>query len=275
MRDFYVNTKQGCYCGPKYAVNPYSGCSHACFYCYAAPEAASKPGYPMKLLERELEIAAPKPVRFGTITDPYPPEELEFRITRKSLEAVNKRGFPMEVVTKSDLVSSDADVLYNAVVEISVNTPDKRIASLFEPGAPSPSRRIDAIKSLSEAGIPVIARLDPLIPFYTDSRKDLLGLLDSISEAGARQVISKVMQMRDQCFDSLDSVDPRIGELFREKAERRGSYYVLPLDYRQPLLSFVAEESKSRGMGFTVCREPDVSGVSSCACDAWLQKLKA
>ncbi|MGO8866272.1 MAG: PA0069 family radical SAM protein, partial [Alphaproteobacteria bacterium] len=185
------------------AVNPYRGCEHGCVYCYARPSHAylglspgldfesrlvAKPEAP-KLLAREL--AKPgytvEPLALGTNTDPYQPIEREMRITRGILEVLRDFNHPVTITTKSALVLRDLDILAAmaerglAHVGISVTTLDAALARAMEPRAPSPRRRLAAIRALSESGIPTAVMAAPLIPALNDFE------LERILEAAARE----------------------------------------------------------------------------------------
>jgi DNA repair photolyase len=187
------------------SVNPYRGCEHGCIYCFARPTHAymglsagidfearlfAKPDA-AKLLEREL--AKPgykvKPIAIGTNTDPYQPIEKEWRIMRQILEVLKAADHPVMIVTKSAMVTRDIDLLAPmaekglARVGISVTTLDRKLARLMEPRASTPSRRLDAIRQLAEAGIPTGVLVAPVIPALNDH--EIERVLDSAKAAGA------------------------------------------------------------------------------------------
>lgn len=189
------------------SINPYRGCEHGCIYCFARPTHSymglsagldfearlfAKPDAP-KLLERELSKPGykPRPIAIGTNTDPYQPIEREWRIMRQILEVLDKANHPVVIVTKSALVLRDVDILKSmaerglAKVGVSVTTLDRKLARLMEPRAATPSRRLETIKGLSEAGIPVAVMLGPVIPALNDH--EIERILDSGKAAGATE----------------------------------------------------------------------------------------
>ena len=189
------------------SVNPYRGCEHGCIYCFARPTHAymglspgldfearlfAKPDAP-KLLERELAKPGYKvrPIAIGTNTDPYQPIEKEWRIMRQILEVLKAADHPVMIVTKSAMVTRDIDLLAPmaekglAKVGLSVTTLDRKLARLMEPRASTPSRRLEAIKALSEAGIPATVMVAPVIPALNDH--EIERILDSGKTAGATQ----------------------------------------------------------------------------------------
>ncbi len=187
------------------SINPYRGCEHGCIYCFARPTHSymglsagldfeaklfAKPDAP-KLLERELAKPGYKPrtIAIGTNTDPYQPIERERRIMRQILEVLNKANHPVAIVTKSALVTRDIDILSEmagkglAKVALSVTTLDRKLARTMEPRASTPAKRLEAVKMLSEAGIPTAVMMAPIIPALNDH--EIERVLDSAKAAGA------------------------------------------------------------------------------------------
>ena len=189
------------------SINPYRGCEHGCSYCFARPTHAYmglSPGLDFEtrlfvkpnaaeLLERELGAPSyqPRTIAIGTNTDPYQPIEREHRVTRSILEVLAKTNHPVAIVTKSALVTRDIDILAPmaarglAKVAISVTTLDRRTARAMEPRASTPTRRLDAIRQLSEAGIPAGVMVAPIVPAVTDS--EIERILEAAHAHGARE----------------------------------------------------------------------------------------
>ena len=191
------------------SINPYRGCEHGCVYCFARPTHAFlglSPGVEFetklfakpdaaKLLEREISKSSyeVKPLAIGTNTDPYQPIEKKYRIMREILEVLDAASHPVTIVTKSALVTRDIDILSRmavrglARVAISVTTMDRALARNMEPRASTMTKRLEALKQLSEAGIPTSVMVAPIIPGLTDH--ELERILDAakaqgVSEAG-------------------------------------------------------------------------------------------
>ncbi|WOI53756.1 PA0069 family radical SAM protein [Parvularcula sp. LCG005] len=184
------------YVGFDRSINPYRGCEHGCIYCFARPTHAYlglSPGLDFETrlfarpgaadhLRRELSAARYKiaPIAIGTNTDPYQPVERKFRVMRSVLEVLSAFNHPVSVLTKSDLIMRDIDVLSGmaqrglARAMVSVTTLDRRLARAMEPRCPRPDRRLLAIKALSEAGIPTGIMLGPMIPGLSDHELDAL-----------------------------------------------------------------------------------------------------
>jgi DNA repair photolyase len=183
------------------SINPYRGCEHGCVYCFARPTHAylglspgldfesklyMKPDAP-ELLERELSARnyAPKTMAIGTNTDPYQPIERRYGIMRRILEVLERAGHPVGIVTKSNLVTRDIDILSRMAsrklvrVGISVTSLDAKLARVMEPRAPTPARRIEALRQLAAAGIPTTVMVAPIIPAINDAE------IERILEAAA------------------------------------------------------------------------------------------
>ena len=187
------------------SINTYRGCEPGCIYCFARPGHAFlglSPGLDFEsklfakpnaaaLLEKELQKPGYKPrtIMLGANTDIYQPAERDRRITRDVLKVLRDFNHPVAMATKSALVLRDLDILAPmaakglASVAISVTTLDRRIARLMEPRAAAPNRRLDTIKALSGAGVPVTVLVSPIIPFLTDA--EIERILETAAEAGA------------------------------------------------------------------------------------------
>ncbi|HLI12936.1 MAG TPA: PA0069 family radical SAM protein [Alphaproteobacteria bacterium] len=187
------------------SVNPYRGCEHGCIYCFARPTHAylglspgldfeskllAKPDAP-KLLAEELRRPGYRvePLALGTNTDPYQPIEREYRITRGLLEVLRDFAHPVMITTKSALVTRDIDILAPmaakglAHVALSLTTLDPAVARTMEPRAPRPDRRLDAMRALAAAGIPVAVMTAPIIPALNDW--EIERLLEAAAAHGA------------------------------------------------------------------------------------------
>jgi len=188
------------------SLNAYRGCEHGCIYCYARPSHAylnlssgldfetrlfAKPDA-ARLLRAELAKTSYQcsPIALGSNTDPYQPIEREWQITRQLLDVLAECRHPVSIVTKSALVERDLDLLMRLAeddlvqVFISVTTLDNELARRMEPRASSPRRRLQAIRTLNDAGVPCGVFVAPVVPFLTDA--ELEHVLQTAHEHGAR-----------------------------------------------------------------------------------------
>lgn len=211
------------------SINPYRGCEHGCAYCYARPTHAYldlSPGldFETKLFAKtnaaELLRAALskpsyvcKPIAMGTNTDPYQPVERKLGVTRAIIQILNECRHPLSIVTKSWLVERDLDLLQPMAeqglvsVSLSITTLDHELARRLEPRAASPARRLQTIKTLADAGVPVGVMFAPVIPFVNDA--ELEAVLERAREAGAAAAGYVILRLPHE-----------VKQLFREWMER-------------------------------------------------------
>lgn len=188
------------------SINPYRGCEHGCIYCFARPSHAfmgMSPGLDFEtrlfakpnaaeLLERELSHPkyVVRPIAIGTNTDPYQPVERRYGIMRDVLEVLDRCNHPVGIVTKSALVVRDADIVARmaerglAKVALSITTLDKKLSRVMEPRASSPTKRLAAVRELTDAGIPASVMMAPIIPALTDHEIEML--LEAAHDHGAQ-----------------------------------------------------------------------------------------
>jgi DNA repair photolyase len=187
------------------SINPYRGCEHGCFYCFARPTHSYlelSPGldFETRLFAKtnaaerlRIELSKPgyrcSPIALGANTDPYQPIERRYQITRQIIELLAQCRHPFSIVTKNALVERDLDLLAplaksNLVkVFLSVTTRDNRLAAKMEPRASAPHRRLQAMRTLSDAGVPVGVMFAPVIPMVNDA--ELEAVLEAARAAGA------------------------------------------------------------------------------------------
>lgn len=188
------------------SINPYRGCEHGCIYCFARPTHAYlslSPGldFETKLfykpdaaaqLRNELDKKSYQcqPLMLGINTDAWQQAERQLGITRQILEVLQEYRHPLGIVTKSALIERDIDILAEMAqhdlvsVAISITTLDRSLSRTLEPRAAAPQRRLEMVRRLAEAGIPVGVLIAPLIPVLTDS--ELESIMEASRAAGAR-----------------------------------------------------------------------------------------
>lgn len=180
-----------------YCLNPYTGCSHGCRYCYAGLFMRRYSGHSEpwgqfvdikvnapELLRRQLPRARRGTVWIASVCDPYQPVEARYQLTRKCLAELSRYDFPVFIQTKSDLVVRDLDILKDLKeleVGFSLATDDDRVAALFEPGAPSISRRLKALEKVKGHKLKTFVFVGPILPQNPERLvQQLRGLVDKV-----------------------------------------------------------------------------------------------
>lgn len=195
-----TKTKSAEWFGTDYNMNIYRGCCHGCIYCDSRSECYHIDRFDtVRAKENALSIIRDDlrrkvkrgVVGTGAMSDPYNPFEKELELTRHALELVDAFGFGISITTKSDLVVRDIDILSQirehspVICGITVTTADEKLASRVEPGAPSPQKRLEAVKRLRENDIFSGILLMPVLPFLEDSAENVLGVVETAHSAGA------------------------------------------------------------------------------------------
>jgi DNA repair photolyase len=254
-----------------WTINPYRGCEFACKYCYARythefMEMRDGADFEQKifikqhaaeLLRQELRHVKPgEEIAIGTATDPYQPAERRFEVTRTILEEFSRhQGFQIGIVTKSNLVVRDADLLravgaHNKVfVNITITTLNTDLARILEPRAPRPDLRLQALRKLTEAGVPAGVICAPVLPGITDSPKDLEAVVRAVSEAGGKYVFANSLFLKP-CSAAvfmpfLEKEFPRLVESYRERFKDRA---FISTPYRKRLSQLMARLRQKYGI---------------------------
>jgi DNA repair photolyase len=248
-----------CTCPDKYSLSPYTGCSHACLYCYASSYIRdfSHPRPKKELLKRLAKEIKKIPtgsiITLANSSDPYQPLEKKLKLTRDALKILASYDLKINIVTKSCLVLRDLDILKKlkkVVVCLSITTLDKNLAKKIEPKASSPKERLKAVKELS-AYLPVAVRLDPLIyPLNTSGLKDIV---EKIKKAGAKQIITSTYK------EKPDNLKRMVSSFSQYKSN-------WPAGLKKKLIEKVREITLSQGLEFSSCRE-GFKTLNTAACD--------
>ncbi len=255
-----------CTCPFKYSLQPYTGCSHQCLYCYATSYIRTRRSIPkkdfIKRLLLDLRKASPQvPVSMSNSSDPYPPEEREYKLTRRTLEVLLPRGYKVLIVTKGDLVARDIDLLSkgNVAVTMTITTLDRNLAKKIEPNAPSPSSRLEAVRKLIENNIPIGVRVDPIIPFLNDDPKMIEDLIDALASLGVKFIVTSTYKARPDNLKRMINAFPELASKFNRIYKVEGTwmhgYWYLSLSMRKKLLKPVIEAAKKSGLEYATCRE--------------------
>ena len=228
-------------------MNLYRGCQHGCIYCDARSrcyqinhifeDIAVKENAP-ELLEAALKSKR-KPCMIGTgsMSDPYIPLEMELRMTRRCLELIEKYGFGVTMLTKSDRVLRDLDILRRinsrtkAVVQMTLTTMDENLCRIVEPNVATTQHRVAALKAFRDAGIPTVVWLCPILPFLNDTEENIRGILNCCADAGVKGIIQFGMGLtlregnREYFYEKLDKRFPGLKARY---IQTYGNAYELP-----------------------------------------------
>ncbi|MEM1540959.1 MAG: radical SAM protein [Candidatus Bathyarchaeia archaeon] len=269
-----------CTCPPKLTFNPYTGCDHRCVYCYAS---SYIPRFydcrPKKDLLRRLEREAAKLkgelISIANSSDPYPTVEAEMGLTRRCLEILTRQNCRIQIITKSNIVFRDIDLLKRvpSMVAVTITTDDEETAKILEPNAPLPSERLKTVERLAARGIAVAVRIDPIIPYINENPETLV---KALAEIGVRHITASTYKVKADNWQRLSLTMPKTAEklkpLYFEKGEKLGRYTYLPKTLRLKLMENLASLAKKYGVKFATCRE-GLKGLNTATCDGtWLIK---
>ncbi len=204
-------------------------------------------------------------------SDPYPKMEKGLLITRGALNLMKMYKFPVLILTKSDLVMRDADVLsrMKSVISITLTTLNENLWKKLEPMAPSPERRLKAIEYLKSKEIKIAVRIDPIIPTINDSEGEIKLIVKELASIGVDQIITSTYKAKRDNFQRLKGVFKDRAEIlnriYYEKGESiRGIRYA-PRELREKILKMVRREAMRYGIPFSVCREGlDLNTAKTC-----------
>ena len=230
-----------------WTINPYRGCEFGCRYCYARythefMEMRDGLDFEQKiyvkqhaagLLRHDLgRVKTDEAIALGTATDPYQPAERRYEVTRGILEVFARHhGFELGIVTKSNLVSRDRELLQQVAVanklsvHITITTLNTDLARILEPRAPRPDLRLDAVRALSQAGLRVGVSCSPVVPGITDSPKDLEAVIRAAADAGADYVFANPLFLKP-CSAAiflpfLEQNFPHLAATYRQRYQDR------------------------------------------------------
>lgn len=220
----------------KNGMNLYRGCSHGCIYCDSRSrcyqmnhdfEDIEVKENAVELLEGALKRKRQKcMIGMGSMTDPYIPLELELEHVRESLKLIERYGFGVTLITKSDRVLRDLDLLKKinektkCVVQMTLTNIDDGLSRKLEPGVCTTTRRFEVLKILRDAGIPTVVWMSPVLPFINDTRENISGLIDMCIEAKVKGIICFGMGLtlregnREYFYENLDRLFPGIKEKY-------------------------------------------------------------
>jgi DNA repair photolyase len=256
-----------------WTINPYRGCEFACKYCYARythefMEIRDNVDFERKifikqqaawLLRRDLMKVKPhEEIAIGTATDPYQPAERRYEVTRSLLEEFALHsGFDIGIVTKSDLITRDIDVLrllaqHNKLfVNITITTLDTQLARILEPRAPRPDLRLRAVAELNAAGVDAGVICAPVVPGITDKPHDLDALVAATKQSGGKYIFANPLFLKP-CSASvfLPFLEERFPQLVAEYRARYGSQAFTSQAYRRRISELMKKLRSKYGIHF-------------------------
>lgn len=227
-------TPDSAWFGDNYNMNIYKGCCHGCIYCDSRSECYGIENFDdvrakenaLALIARDLKSKRRTGViGTGAMSDPYNPFEKEYRLTRGALELINIHGFGVSIITKSDLVTRDIDVLRlikghsPVLIKITITTADDELCKKIEPNVAVSSRRFSAIKELSDNGIFAGVLLMPVLPFLEDTEENIGEIIRLAYESGAKFIypafgVTMRQNQRDWYYRKLDEHFPNVKEKY-------------------------------------------------------------
>ena len=230
-----------------YGMNVYRGCTHGCIYCdsrsscyqftHLFEDVEVKQNAP-ELLEKELKSKRRKcMIGTGSMSDPYMHCEEKLFLTRKCLEIILKYGFGAAVLTKSDRILRDIDLLdeinrsAKCVVQMTLTTYDDNLCRIVEPNVCNTKRRIQVLEEMRERGIPTVVWLTPILPFLNDTEENIAAILEECVRVGVKGIVCYNMGLtlrdgdREYYYAALDKYFPGMKEKYRK---RFGNAYELP-----------------------------------------------
>jgi len=248
-------------------MNIYRGCTHGCIYCDSRSacyrmehdfEDVEVKSNALELLDAALRRKRTKGmIGCGSMTDPYIPLESELGYVRGAMEIALKHGFGFTLITKSDLVLRDLDILEElnsrtkCVVQMTLTTYDEGLCRKVEPNVCTTKRRAEVLRTLRDKGIPTIVWLCPILPFINDTEENIRGILQCCADAGVKGIVCFGMGLtlrggsREHFYSCLDDVFPGMTERYRRSY---GDRYVLSSPRNRELMALFHSFCEEHGM---------------------------
>lgn len=248
-------------------MNLYRGCSHGCIYCDSRSrcyhmehdfEDIEVKENAIELLEHALRRKRQKcMIGTGSMTDPYIPLEMELQHVRKALSLIERYGFGFTVITKSDRILRDLDLLRKinektkCVVQMTLTTCDKELCRKIEPHVSTTGERFEVLKKLQDAGIPTVVWLSPILPFINDTAENITGILEMCAEAGVYGVLCFGMGLtlregnREYFYKQLDRLFPGLKEKY---IRTYGNQYEIASPDNRRLMRLFHQKCEERGI---------------------------
>jgi len=230
----------------------------------------------LTILKREASKLNGETISIANSSDPYPRVEASEGLTRRCLEILAESNCKIQIITKSNIVVRDDDLLSKvpSTVALTITTDDDNIAKLIEPHAPLPSQRLRAAQDLIKSGIPVSVRIDPIIPSVNDQPQKLVAALASI---GVKHLTCSTYKAKPDNWMRLTQAMPKVAVNLKPlyfQGEKIGGSALLPKEFRFKLLKGVRDLAVANNMKFGVCRE-GLPALNTASCDgSWLMPDK-
>ena len=251
----------------KNGMNLYRGCSHGCIYCDSRSkcyhiehdfEDIEVKENGIELLEYTLRHKRQKcMIGMGSMTDPYIPLEMELENVRKTLYLIDKYGFGFTVITKSDRILRDIDLLHKinqktkCVVQMTLTTYSESLCKKIEPNVCTTNARFEVLKTLHDLGIPTVVWLSPILPFINDTEENISGILDLCIEAKVYGIICFGMGLtlregnREYFYRQLDRLFPHIKDKY---IREYGNQYIIPSPRNHQLMQLFHQKCSENGI---------------------------
>lgn len=255
-------------------MNIYRGCTHGCIYCdsrskcyrmeHDFEDIEVKINAPMLLEEALRKKRSKCMIGTGSMCDPYMHLETELNLTRKCLEWIERYGFGLSILTKSDRILRDLELLKSinrkskCVVQMTLTTYDENLCKILEPAVSTTRKRYEVLKTMRDNGIPTVVWLDPILPFINDTEENLMGILNYCKEAKVYGIICFGMGLtlrdgnREYFYQKLDQHFPGLKEKYHSKY---GYRYDIKSDRNEKLMRIFYQECRAKGI---VCNNDDI-----------------
>ncbi len=255
----------------KNGMNIYRGCSHGCIYCDSRSKCYSYDhdfedievkSNAIDLLEESLRKKRKKAmIVTGSMCDPYIHLESNLRMTRKSLEVIEKYGFGVAPLTKSSRILEDMEIYKRindksrVVIQMTLTTFDEELCKKIEPNVSTTKERVEALKAFRDVGIPTVVWLGPILPYINDSEENLRGILNYCIEAKVKAIVCFGMGMtlregnREYYYEKLDELFPGLKQKYQK---RFGNNYNIGVDNYKNLMKIYRETCSSYGIIYQI-----------------------
>lgn len=251
--------------GNNYNMNIYKGCCHGCIYCDSRSECYGVNDFDtvrakenaLSLIDKELKSKRRTGViGTGAMSDPYNPFERELCLTRQALELIDRHGFGVSIITKSDLITRDIDILQRikehspVLCKITITVSDDELCRKIEPNVSVSSERFSAVKKLTDAGIFTGVLLMPVLPFIADNEENVHQLVRLANESGARFIfpafgVTLRANQRDYFYKKLDELFPSLKQKY---IAQYGNSYECHSPNARKLYKLFSDECKRYGI---------------------------